>query len=299
VTTSVRRPDVPVRELFGIPVAALTMEQALDLVDRSVRARESLQIGVVNAAKVVNMRRDRLLREDVLSSDVILADGAPVVWASRMLGCSLPERVAGIDLMMGILARGRNRGYRVYCLGATPEVLDAASARIVAECPGLELVGRHHGYFTSEEEPALARDIAATRADVLFIAMTSPRKEEFLARWGRRLGVSVCHGVGGSFDVLAGKVRRAPPAWQRLGLEWLYRVKQEPRRLWRRYLVTNTLFCVLLAREVLGQIPRVVARVLFAQRAPVPPGRGVRPNECASLGDGTGALGARPGAPRK
>jgi len=254
MTGLARRLDTPVRELFGIPVAALTMDEALDLVDRAVQTRERLQIGVVNAAKIVNMRRERFLWEDVLSSDVILADGAPVVWASRMLGRPLPERVAGIDLMLGILERGRHRGYRVYCLGATQEVLGGAIARILAEYPGIELAGRHHGYFTPEEEPDLARDVAAARADVLFVAMTSPRKEEFLARWGRRLGVPVCHGVGGSFDVLAGKVRRAPPAWRRLGLEWLYRVKQEPRRLWRRYLVTNTLFCLLLAREGFGRL---------------------------------------------
>jgi N-acetylglucosaminyldiphosphoundecaprenol N-acetyl-beta-D-mannosaminyltransferase len=252
MTRRARPLDLPVRELFGIPVAALTTDQALDLVDRAVQTRERLQIGVVNAAKIVNMRRNGLLRDDVLSSDVILADGVPVVWASRLLRRPLPERVAGIDLMLGILERGRHRGYRVYCLGATPEVLDVVTARILEKYPGIELAGRHHGYFTQEEEAGIARDIAARRADVLFVAMTSPRKEQFLARWGRRLGVPVCHGVGGSFDVLAGKVRRAPPAWQRLGLEWLYRVKQEPRRLWRRYLVTNTLFCLLLAREVLG-----------------------------------------------
>ena len=120
------------------------------------------------------------------------------------------------------------------------------------------MVGRHHGYFTSQEEPGLVAAIADAKPDILLVGMSSPKKERFLARWGDQLGVPVCHGVGGSFDVLAGKVRRAPLAWQRLGLEWLYRVKQEPRRLWRRYLVTNTLFCAIVLSELIHR-RRVVA----------------------------------------
>jgi N-acetylglucosaminyldiphosphoundecaprenol N-acetyl-beta-D-mannosaminyltransferase len=226
------------------------MADALAWVDESVRTRERLQVGVVNAAKIVNMRRNPELRADVLSSHVVIADGMSVVWASRLLGCPLPERVAGIDLMHGILAQGQGRGYRVYLLGATEEVLAAASRRIQELYPGVAIVGRHHGYFSDAEAEAVARAIAASRADVLFVAMTSPRKERFLARWSGSLDVPVLHGVGGSFDVLAGKAKRAPLVWQRLGLEWLYRVKQEPGRLWRRYLTTNVAFVALVAGEV-------------------------------------------------
>ena len=239
------------RDLFGIPVAALTMDDVLGRIERAVRTRERLHVGVVNAAKIVNMRRDASLRRDVLSSDLILADGAAVVWASHLLRRPLPQRLAGIDLMLAILERASRSGYRVFCLGATSDVLQRALAQAAADFPGLELAGAHHGYFRPSEESAVAGQIAASRADVLFVAMTSPRKERFLARWSAGLGVPVCHGVGGSFDVLAGKVRRAPLAWQRLGLEWLFRVAQEPRRLWRRYLVTNTIFCCLVLLELL------------------------------------------------
>jgi N-acetylglucosaminyldiphosphoundecaprenol N-acetyl-beta-D-mannosaminyltransferase len=244
------RSSVVLQDLFGIPVAAVTMDVALAQVDGAVRTRQPLHIGVVNAAKIVNMRRDQALRRDVLLSDVILADGASVVWASRLLGRAVPERVAGIDLMLGILDRASRRGYRVFWLGATPEVLERATARARADFPGLRLAGSHHGYFTAAEEQVVAEKIAASEADVLFVAMTSPRKEQFLARWSPHLRVPVCHGVGGSFDVLAGKVRRAPLLWQRYGLEWLYRVRQEPRRLWRRYLITNTVFCWMLLVEL-------------------------------------------------
>jgi N-acetylglucosaminyldiphosphoundecaprenol N-acetyl-beta-D-mannosaminyltransferase len=241
---------VPVQEIFGVPVAAVTMEQALDQIDKAIAERRQILLGVVNAAKIVNMRRDRILRDDVLSSDLIFADGAAVVWASRLLRKPLPERVAGIDLMTEILRRGDARRYGVYLLGATPEVLAGTAARIAKDYPGVRIAGQHHGYFGPDEEKAVAEDVAASRADVIFVAMTSPKKEGFLARWRAKMGVPVCHGVGGSFDVLAGKVDRAPEIWQRLGMEWLYRVKQEPRRLWRRYLVTNTLFCGMVLREL-------------------------------------------------
>lgn len=237
------------RSILGVPVAAVTMGEALDLVDQAVRSRSRLQIGVVNAAKVVNMRRDPFLRDDVLSSDVIFADGMAVVWAGKVLGEPLPERVPGIDLMMGILERGNTRAYRVFFLGATKDVLDAVVSRAKVDFPGLVVAGCQDGYFKAEAEEAVASAIAASRADVLFVAMTSPKKEKFLARWAETMGVPVCHGVGGSFDVYSGKVQRAPQAWQRLGLEWLYRVKQEPGRLWRRYLVTNALFGGMLVAE--------------------------------------------------
>lgn len=243
---------VPVRQLLGVPIAATTLSQVLDLVHDTIERRDHLQIGVVNAAKIVNMGRDSVLRNDVLSSDIILADGISIVWASRLLGQSLPERVAGIDLMHGMLKRGDRCGYRVFCLGATEEVLRKTIERIGADYPGVRVVGSHDGYFKSHEEPALAARIAQAAPDILLVAMTSPKKENFLARWSDQLRVPVCHGVGGSFDVMAGKVRRAPILWQRLGLEWLYRVKQEPGRLWKRYLMTNALFC----RMVIAQLFR-------------------------------------------
>jgi exopolysaccharide biosynthesis WecB/TagA/CpsF family protein len=243
------------RDILGVPVDPLTMDQVLDRVSETIARHERLQIGVVNAAKVVNMRRDPALREDVLSSDLILADGIAVVWAGRLLGRRLPQRVPGIDLMHGMLRRGRTAGWRFYCLGATRDVLEKVVARIGQDYPGAVVAGYRDGYFKDSEEEQVAADIAAARADVLLVAMTSPKKEKFLARWSETLGIPVCHGVGGSFDVMAGKVDRAPEVWQRLGLEWLYRVKQEPGRLWRRYLVTNTLFCGMLARDWVRGLP--------------------------------------------
>jgi N-acetylglucosaminyldiphosphoundecaprenol N-acetyl-beta-D-mannosaminyltransferase len=239
--------------VLGVPICAVTMSDALTIVDEAIRTRSPLHIGVVNAAKVVNMQRDARLSAAVLASDVIFADGMAVVWASRLFGVPLPERVTGIDLMMGILDRGSERRHKVYCLGATEEISARCAAVIARDFPGIRLVGRHHGYYGSEGEARVVQDIAACNPDVLFVAMTSPKKEEFLARWGSKLNATVTHGVGGSFDVLAGKVERAPESWRKFGLEWLYRVKQEPRRLWKRYLVTNSIFCWLVIKALFGK----------------------------------------------
>lgn len=250
-------------ELFGLSIAAVTMDEVVPMVDHAIAARRPFQIGVVNAAKVVNMQRDPRLRADVLASDIVLADGMSLVWASRLLGRPLPERVAGIDLMFRLLEQAAVKGHRVFCLGATEDVLNRAIAEFRRRYPGLIIAGSQHGYFSSDIEREVAHAIAASRADIVFIAMTSPRKEKFLARWSRSLNVPVWHGVGGSFDVAAGHVRRAPILWQRLGLEWLYRVKQEPRRLWKRYLVTNTLFIAAVFAEWLAQRrrrPRLASR---------------------------------------
>ncbi|MBI5863411.1 MAG: WecB/TagA/CpsF family glycosyltransferase [Planctomycetes bacterium] len=222
--------------------------------DDRIRTRRPLLIGVVNASKIVNMRTNPALRESVLAADLVLADGMSIVWASRLLGEPLPERVAGIDLMLGMFQRGEKRGYRVFCLGATQEILNRFVERTRADFPGLQIVGAHHGYFSAEQEPEVAAAIGASNADILLAAMSSPKKEKFLARWSATLNVSVCHGVGGSFDVVAGLVRRAPAAWQRFGLEWLYRLLQEPRRLGKRYLVTNTVFAYLVCRALLARV---------------------------------------------
>ena len=240
----------PTVNLFNIPIKVMTMAEALDLIHLAITEASPLQIGVVNAAKVVNMHRNPTLGQDVLSSDVIFADGASVVWASHLLGCPLPERVAGIDLMIGMLERGMRHGYRVYLLGATEEVNRTVAERIAVDYPGVEVAGRRNGYFSSDEEESIANDIAAAKPDILLVAITSPKKEQFLARWSDRIQVPICHGVGGSFDVYAGKVQRAPLAWQRCGMEWFYRLLQEPGRMWKRYLVTNTIFCWILVKSL-------------------------------------------------
>ncbi|MBE8470391.1 WecB/TagA/CpsF family glycosyltransferase [Streptomyces justiciae] len=235
--------------LFGVELDPLTMDQTVERCLEAVRDGRQLEIGVVNAAKLVNMRRDERLATAVSGCDLVLADGQAVVWAGRVLKAPLPERVAGIDLFLRLLAEAETAGMSVYFLGAKEEVLEEMVRRVAARFPGLKVAGRRNGYFDDSEQAAIADAIAESGAQMLFLGMTSPKKEIFTAAYGERTGARVVHGVGGSFDILAGITKRAPAAWQRWGLEWLYRVLQEPRRLGRRYLTTNAAFLLMTARE--------------------------------------------------
>lgn len=243
------QPDAQRQRLFGVWLDAITLDETVDRCVGAVAADTLIEVGVVNAAKLVNMRRDPRLRDAVAGCGLIVADGQSVVWASRVLGRRLPERVAGIDLFQRLMAEAAQRGLSVFFLGARPDVLAEMTDRVQAGLPDLRVAGTHHGYFGDNEAPDIADLIARSGADFLFLGMTSPKKENFVATYGKRTGARVVHGVGGSFDVLAGVVKRAPRAWQRLGLEWAYRAAQEPRRLGKRYLKTNAAFVVLVARE--------------------------------------------------
>ena len=237
------------QSLFGLSIDAVTMDDAVRRCLQAIDEQVSIEIGVVNAAKIVKMRSDSALAEAVSSADLLLADGQSVVWASRYLGRPLPERVAGIDLFLNLLAACEDGGHSVYLLGATAEMLKRAVEEIRQRHPRLQIAGSQHGYFAATQATVVAENIRASGADVLFLGMTSPKKELFCARYGEISGARVIHGVGGSFDVLAGLVRRAPRIWQTVGMEWFYRFIQEPRRLGPRYLETNTRFILLTLAE--------------------------------------------------
>lgn len=250
-----------VRQLFGVPIHAATTVQTIELCDNAIRAHDRLVIGVVNAAKIVRMQKQTSLREAVLRADIVLADGMSVVWASRILGQPLPERIAGIDLFYSLLELANRQRYTVYLLGAEQTVLDIVMKRVCESYPNARIVGSQNGYFDEDDAASIAEDIRSSRADILFVAITSPKKELFLEAYGDRLGVPVCHGVGGTFDIVAGKVKRAPSVWQKTGLEWLYRTFQEPRRLWKRYLVTNSVFIWMVLRELVRKRRKTVPGV--------------------------------------
>jgi N-acetylglucosaminyldiphosphoundecaprenol N-acetyl-beta-D-mannosaminyltransferase len=204
----------------------------------------------INAAKIVAMRDDPALREVIERCELITADGQAVVWAAGLLGTPLPERVAGIDLMEALFARAEERGWRPYVLGARQEVLERAIEELRARHPRLALAGYRDGYFKPEEDAAVAEDIRRSGADLLFVAISSPRKELFLGDHGRTTGVAFAMGVGGAIDVLAGHTKRAPRWMQVTGLEWLFRLLQEPRRMFRRYVRSNVRFLGLVADEL-------------------------------------------------
>jgi len=240
-------------DLLGCSVDILTMAETVELARTSMRDRRRLQHVALNVAKFVNMRTDRVLQSDVMASDVIGIDGMGIVLALRLLGVPVKERVAGIDLFWEVLKVCARDGFRPFLLGATPEVLHGAAEVISAHHPSIRIAGLRDGYFRPEQEAEVVEQIINSKADCLFIAMPTPRKERFLAAYRDRLGVPFIMGVGGSLDVVAGYVRRAPPIVQSMGFEWLYRVYQEPRRMWWRYVNTNTLFAGILIRGIFGQ----------------------------------------------
>ena len=250
VAADVARDELPAPvEVFGVPLHPDTMGQTVTRIERLIDAGGAHQHVVLNAAKVVQMADDASLRDIVANCAVINADGQSIVWAARLLGAEVPERVTGVDLMQHLLDKAAERGWPVYFLGATEQVV-ADVVRIEQERhPGLAVAGWRNGFWTPEQEADVVAGVAASHATVLFVAMPTPRKERFLAEHLDALGVTFAMGVGGSFDIVAGVTRRAPLWMQRAGLEWAYRLLQEPRRMFKRYLVGNTRFILLTGRE--------------------------------------------------
>ena len=229
-------------EILGCPVDILSMEETVQRARMAMQGKKTTLHVALNVAKLVNMRSDQVLASDVKNSDVVGIDGTGILWAARLLGLPAKERVAGIDLLQALLAVCAKEGFCPFFLGATPEVVRKASIAVTTKYPMIRFAGVRDGYFTAEQERDIVNEIRDSGADCLFIGMPTPRKERFLAAYRDRLGVPFIMGVGGSFDVLAGQVARAPQVMQSFGLEWLYRVYQEPRRMWWRYLNTNTVF---------------------------------------------------------
>jgi N-acetylglucosaminyldiphosphoundecaprenol N-acetyl-beta-D-mannosaminyltransferase len=236
---------------IGVDIDVLTMSETLDRVREAMRTRKRQHHVAMNVAKFVKLRSDSELRADIACSDIVGIDGMGVVFAARLMGIDVPERVAGVDLMQEVIALCAREGYRPYFLGARQEVLDNAIANIKRQYPALEIAGAQNGYYAPQDEMRVVETIRDSAADCLFLALPTPAKEHFLALHRDQLNVPFIMGVGGSVDVLANYVKRAPLWMQRSGLEWLYRVGQEPQRMWKRYLVTNTAFLVIVATALL------------------------------------------------
>jgi N-acetylglucosaminyldiphosphoundecaprenol N-acetyl-beta-D-mannosaminyltransferase len=244
--------------LLGCPLDPVTLDEAVSLVEDAVDARRPVQHTALNAAKLVRVQRDEALRAAVVGSELVTADGQAVVWASRLVGEPVPERVTGIDLFAALLPLAARRGFRVYLLGARPAVAARAVAEIRARHPDLPLVGWRDGYYDPADEEAVVEEISAAAPDLLFVALETPAKETFIARYRDRIGAPFTMGIGGTLDILAGERRRAPRWLQRAGLEWCYRLLQDPRRLARRYVVGNTLFTMLVLRATFARVAGVL-----------------------------------------
>ncbi len=240
-------------ELLGTPVDILDFDKTVAIAEQAIISREQCVHVALNVAKFVKMRDDAELRADVTSGDIIGIDGMGIAWALKLFGADHVTRVTGVDLMNAMLKLSAEKGYKPFILGAKQEVLDTAISNAKARWQGLEIAGSRNGYFGADDEAGIVAHINASNADCLFLAMPTPKKERFLAAYAKTLNVPFIMGVGGSIDVLAGHVNRAPVWMQKSGLEWLYRLLQEPRKMFARYASTNGRFIwIVLKARMLG-----------------------------------------------
>lgn len=237
--------------LMGCSIDNLTMEETLQTVEGFILTGRPHQHVVVNVDKLVKASRDPELRRIINDCALVNVDGMPVVWASRLLGRPLKERVAGCDLFEALMRRAGEKGWRVFLLGAREEVVSKVASTYRHKYPNLVLAGYRNGYWKGEaEEAEVVEQIRAARPDLLFVAISSPKKEQFLGRWQAEMKVPFAMGVGGTFDVAIGHLKRAPLWMQKSGLEWFYRFLQEPRRMFRRYFIEDMAFIRLFLKEL-------------------------------------------------
>lgn len=232
--------------IFNINIDNLSLSETLEKISHAIKNKKQLHHVVVNAGKVVAMQKDEQLRKSVNACDIINVDGQAVVWASWLLEKPLKERVTGIDLMENLVDLSARENYKIYLLGAKEQVIQKVVSIYKEKYSENLIAGYRNGYFKPEEEEEIARDIAKSGAHILFVAISSPKKENFLFNYKEKLSsLNFIMGVGGSFDVISGKTKRAPVWMQKNGLEWLFRLLQEPKRMWKRYLFGNTKFIFL------------------------------------------------------
>ena len=226
------------------------MRNTLEIIEEAINKRKQIHHSVVNAGKIVLMEEDEELKRSVIDADLINADGQAVVWAANFLGLYIPERVSGIDLMQRLVKMSSKKKYKCFFLGATDEVVSELVDIYKRKYSEEIIAGYRNGYFSREEAAEVAKQIVNSKANILFVAITSPKKEIFLNTYKDQLKrVNFIMGVGGSFDVIVGKVKRAPIWMQDIGLEWLFRFLQEPIRMWERYTIGNIKFILLVIKQ--------------------------------------------------
>lgn len=238
------------QKIFNIEIDNLSMSETLEVINNSIDNKTPLLHIVVNAAKLVNMQKDSALYESIKSADIVNADGMAVVWAAKFVGKELKERVSGIDLFVKLVENAHLRKEKVFLLGAREEVVKIVAEKFQMQY-GKDIIGGYrNGYFKKGNEKEIIEQIRDSGAKYLFVAISSPFKEIFLSTYKKELSeLGFIMGVGGSFDVVSGKVKRAPLWMQKIGMEWFYRFLQEPRRMWKRSFIDNGKFIGLVIKE--------------------------------------------------
>lgn len=235
--------------MLGIDIDVLTVSETIDAVEEYVISKTPLHLMGVNADKINLCQKNEKLKEIVNGCGIINADGASVILASRYLKQNLPERVAGVDLMLDLISLSEKKNYTVFLLGAEEEVVQETKIKLLNLYPDLKIVGVRNGYFKNDEWDSILDEIEDVNPDFVFVGITSPKKEYIVDYFQKKGSKAVYMGVGGSFDVISGKLKRAPLWMQKSNLEWLYRVIQEPKRLFKRYFIGNIVFINKIVKE--------------------------------------------------
>jgi len=247
--------EPPRVNILGVGISAITMQTALAVIDGWIARREPHYVCVATVHGVMECQRDPALRRIYNRSGLTTPDGMPLVWLSRLSGFPSVERVYGPDLLLALCEHGLDRGYRHFFYGGEPGVAEALAARLRARFPGLQIVGTYTPPFrplTPAEDAAVVATINAAGPDIVWVGLSTPKQDRWMAEHVGRLTAPVLIGVGAAFDFHSGRKRQAPRWMQRSGLEWLFRLSQEPRRLWRRYLIYNPLFVALVLLQWSG-----------------------------------------------
>ncbi|HHW57114.1 MAG TPA: WecB/TagA/CpsF family glycosyltransferase [Clostridia bacterium] len=236
-------------DIFGVPIDPVTMTEALEILSGFLRESKLHIVATPNAEIVMMAQKDREYMEILNNTDLNVPDGSGIVFASKVFKKPLKERVAGFDLMMEFIKNISSKNVKIYLLGAKPEIVEQARINLRKLYPAIKIVGTHDGYFTENEEEKIIDEINSSGAEVLFVALGAPKQEKWIYKNRGKLKVKIAMGVGGSFDVIAGKAKRAPYLYRKLGLEWLYRLIQEPWRYKRMMALPKFAFKVLFYRK--------------------------------------------------
>lgn len=248
-------------ELLDIPVDRIELDAIDNWIVDMIDSGESHQIVTANLDFIAIARRRASFAEVIKHADLVLCDGKPLQWAAQLQGSPIPARVTGMDLILHTAKlSAEGRGYRIFLLGAAQGIAEQAKARLEEFFPGVQIVGCHtppHREFTPEDTAEMIAKIHEAETDALFVALGAPRQDEWIYEHLDELGVPLCAGIGGVFNFLAGTIKRAPNWMQRTGLEWAFRLLQEPQRLWKRYLVNDTpILLELMAHQVVVRLGR-------------------------------------------
>lgn len=235
-------------------IDAISLDEVEQELLAAIERNEKKHVVFINALKICEIEKNPAVAEAVSQAEYILADGVPVLWASRLFGRPLRGRVNGTDLFERLLASAEKKGKRIFLLGATQANLDTLIVELRKRFPALQIAGYRNGYYTDADDMEIVRQINDSNADMLFVGISSPKKELWVYKYKHLLRSPVIQGVGGSFDVVARIIPRAPLWMQRSGLEWLDRVAREPGRMFMRYLTNNTKFIFLLARAFVREV---------------------------------------------